>query len=382
MKAYLRQKDNSGYYHCILKWTDDEGKQQRKEVSTRIAIKGSNKRRAERRCEELRREYEEKYEYCKYAPTREMLFSDYIVDWLENHKHNIRQSTYEGYKRTITKNIIPYFKEVKVTVEQVEPRHIKELYARLLEKGLSANTVKHCHANIRKALAELVFEGILPYNAADRVKLPKMEKYHASFYTANQLKILLKVAQDTNSETSIMLAVFYGLRRSEICGLKWSAIDFQNKIIEIKSTVVRVTSVIREDNTKSESSHRTLPLVPGVENHLKALKEKQAEDKLFYGDTYQDNDYVLKWEDGKPYTPDYISNNFAKLLSDNDLPHIRFHDLRHSFASALLADGVSMKAVQEILGHSDFSTTANIYSHITDDAKTKALTQISNSLTS
>ena len=113
---------------------------------------------------------------------------------------------------------------------------------------------------------------------------------------------------------------------------------------------------------------------------MRDLQAKQADDKAFYGNTYIDTDYVLRWENGEPYLPDYISNQFSKLLEDNNMPHIRFHDLRHSFASALLAEGVSMKALQEILGHSDFSTTANIYSHVTDEAKTKALETMSQTL--
>ena len=191
---------------------------------------------------------------------------------------------------------------------------------------------------------------------------------------------MLRIAKGTNAETAVMLASYYGLRRSEICGLKWDAIDFEHKTIEIKSTAVRVTTVIREDNTKSDSSHRILTLIPEVEQHLKELQAKQAEDKEFYGNTYIETAYVLRWDNGEPYLPDYISSQFAKLLKDNNMPHIRFHDLRHSFASALLAEGVSMKAVQELLGHSDFSTTANIYSHVTDEAKTKALNQISDTL--
>lgn len=380
MKAYLRQKSNSSYYYCLLKWKDSDGNWHRKETSTRIPIKGNNKRRAEKYCEELRKQYEEKYECCKYTPVRDMMYSDYILFWLDNHKYNIRKSTYEGYRRTIKRHIIPYFKEIGVTVEQVEPHHIKKLYAMLMDEGLSANTVKHCHANIRKSLADLVFEGVLPFNAADRVKLPRIEKYHASYYTAEQLKELLRIAKGTNAETAVMLASYYGLRRSEICGLKWDAIDFEHKTIEIKSTAVRVTTVIREDNTKSDSSHRILTLIPEVEQHLKELQAKQAEDKEFYGNTYIETAYVLRWDNGEPYLPDYISSQFAKLLKDNNMPHIRFHDLRHSFASALLAEGVSMKAVQELLGHSDFSTTANIYSHVTDEAKTKALNQISDTL--
>ena len=380
MIGYIRIKPNSPYYYAVVKWKDVDKKWHRKEISTKIPVKGNNKRRAEKYCDELKRKYEEKYECCKYTPVRDMLYSEYISYWLDNHKYNIRKSTYEGYRRNIERYIVPYFDKLGITVEEIEPHHIKKLYSTLMDKGLSANTVKHCHANIRKSLADLVFEGILPFNAADRVKLPKIEKYHASYYTAEQLKEVLRIAKGTNIETAIILAIYYGLRRSEICGLKWNAVDFSHKTIEIKSTAVRVTTVIREDNTKSNSSHRTLALIPEVEQHLKELQAKQVDDKAFYGDTYIDTDYVLRWDNGDPFLPDYISNQFSKLLKNNSMPHIRFHDLRHSFASALLVEGVSMKAVQELLGHSDFSTTANIYSHVTDEAKTQALNKISNTL--
>ena len=379
MKAYLRTRTNAKCYYCLLKW-QVEGRQRSKEVSTGIPIKGNNKRKAEKRCEELRQEYEQKYELCSNISTQEMLFADYIVEWLRNYKVNIRQSTYESYKRTIETSISPYFKKLGIRVADLEPKHIREYYQYLLNNNLSANTVKHHHANISKALNDLVYEGVLPSNPASRVKLPKVDKYRASFYEADELNNLLKVSKGTDMELPIILAVYYGLRRSEVCGLKWAAIDFEQKTIEIKSTVVRTSTLIREDNTKSESSHRILPLLPQIEKYLTNLKICQKKDKLALGVAYKDNDYVIKWGDGQPIDPDYISRNFKKILEKNGLRIIRYHDLRHSCASMLISLGYSIKIIQGVLGHADYNTTANIYGHLSQKSETEAFNSIAEAL--
>ena len=247
----------------------------------------------------------------------------------------------------------------------------------MLNNNLSPNSVKRHHANISKALSDLVYDEIIPSNPASKVRLPKAERYTASFYTDEELKRLLSVISGERIEPAIVLAVYYGLRRSEICGLKWSSVNFQSKTIEIRSTVVKVNSLIKEDKTKSESSHRTLPLLRPIEKCLKELKSKQIGEKELFGREYLDSDYVMRWEDGRPIGPDYVSKKFRKILKKYNMRIIRFHDLRHSCASLLIANGVDMKVVQAILGHSDFSTTANIYAHLTNKAELTALTTVS-----
>lgn len=376
MKAYLRTRKNAKCYYCLLKWNEN-GIWHSKEVSTDIPIKGANKRKAEKKCEMLRLEYEDRYENRINSPTREMLFGDYMLAWLEDYKPNIRQSTYESYINTIKNSIAPYFNNLKITVEELEPQHIRSYYQYLLSNNLSPNSVKHHHANISKALSDLVYDEIIPSNPASKVRLPKAERYTASFYTDEELKRLLSVISGERIEPAIVLAVYYGLRRSEICGLKWSSVNFQSKTIEIRSTVVKVNSLIKEDKTKSESSHRTLPLLRPIEKCLKELKSKQIGEKELFGREYLDSDYVMRWEDGRPIGPDYVSKKFRKILKKYNMRIIRFHDLRHSCASLLIANGVDMKVVQAILGHSDFSTTANIYAHLTNKAELTALTMVS-----
>ena len=173
-----------------------------------------------------------------------------------------------------------------------------------------------------------------------------------------------------------MLAAFYGLRRSEVVGLKWDAIDFENKTIAIRHTVTACAEKGRRievaaDTTKTASSRRTLPLVPAFQTKLAALKEQQEKNRILCGRSYCTDylGYVLVDAMGNRLKLSYISTAFPALLKRNGLRPIRFHDLRHSCASLLLKNGVPMKQIQEWLGHSDFSTTANIYAHLDAGSK-------------
>ena len=174
----------------------------------------------------------------------------------------------------------------------------------------------------------------------------------------------------------IRVASYYGLRRSEVLGLKWDAFDFDNKTITIKHTVTigkidGKRQIYSKDRTKNKSSYRTLPLIDDIADRLLELKEQQEYFKKAFGKSYykKDKEYVFVKPDGKLTRPDYVSEHFKNLLKKLGLRHIRFHDLRHSCASLLLAKGIPMKAIQEWLGHSNFSTTANIYAHLDSNSK-------------
>lgn len=174
----------------------------------------------------------------------------------------------------------------------------------------------------------------------------------------------------------VKLAAFYGLRRSEVMGLRWDAVDFVHNTICIRHTVTGCTidgqyQIIAADTTKTRSSRRTLPLVPTVREMLLRLKEQQEQNQKICGQSYSREfaDYICVNKLGERIRPAYLSSCFSKALEQNHLRHIRFHDLRHSCATLLLAHGVPLKQIQEWLGHSDFSTTANIYAHL--DAASK-----------
>ena len=161
------------------------------------------------------------------------------------------------------------------------------------------------------------------------------------------------------------------LRRSEVLGLKWDSIDFDTGMITIKHTVVRYTDIVEKDCTKNESSYRSFPLSDDVKTILLSLKNKESENRTLFENEYVENDYIFKWDNGECFKPDYISKKFRLLLTKNDLRQIRFHDLRHSCASLLVANGFTLKDIQEWLGLSDIQTTANIYAHLDIERKNK-----------
>lgn len=318
--------------------------------------------------------------------TKDKLFESYMKDWLESHKNNLEENTYDSYF-TIVIKISEYFSGKNITLESLKPINIQEFYNSLYKKGLSTNTVLHYHANIRKALSMAVKLDIIPSNPADKIERPKKAQFIGDFYTLTELQLLFEKTKGDPLELVILITSFYGLRRSEVLGLKWSSIDFEKNIITIKHKVVQRNakknrSMLLKDKTKNKSSYRSLPLLPVITDILKKHKEKIKEDKKMCGDSYitEYEDYICVDSIGKLFRPEYVTDHFKLLLKNNGLRHIRFHDLRHSCASLLLSKGVPMKAIQEWLGHSTYSTTANFYTHLEDNYKTESANVLANYL--
>jgi len=316
-----------------------------------------------------------------------ILFTDFMLEWLEMMKQCVELTTFATYNTIVANRIVPYFLEKRYTLTEIEenPKYIQDYYQYELDLGLTANTVIHRHANIRKALQYAFQIGLIKSNPADRVERPKKQKYVASYYNAEELDILFEVSKGDPMELAIVLAAFYGLRRSEVVGLKWDAIDFERKTITIQYTVTEVNFgdgngnvIIEKKRTKSKTSRRTLPLVKPFENLLIHLYNKQRKNRQLCGDCYCTDylDFIYVNEIGERIKPGYLTQHFSILLKNNDLRKIRFHDLRHSCASLLYANGVSLKQIQEWLGHSDISTTSNIYTHLDYSSKVSSANAI------
>ena len=239
-----------------------------------------------------------------------------------------------------------------------------------------------------RALKYAVKIDLISVNPADKVERPKADKFIGSFYDSNEVQALFEAAKGTLIEIPIFLGAFYGLRRSEALGLKWDAIDFQNNTITIRHTVTSCNLdgkhiQIAQDTTKTKASMRTLPLVPAFKEKLLKLKEQQEEYRRVCGRCYNKKylEYICVDEMGTLISPHYLTASFPKLLEKNNLRHIRFHDLRYSCASLLLANDVPLKHIQEWLGHSDIGTTANIYSHLDYKSKITSANVMDNILT-
>ena len=367
VSGHLSEK--KGHYYAVITYKDGLGNRKTKWIATGLPVKG-NKKRAEAFLNEQKLKYEE----IDSSP-EEILFADYMEEWLEIVKTSIATVTYSSYSMMVKKTIAPYFRRRKIKLVDLTAKDIQNFYLAEL-KRVSANTVIHYHANIHKALKYAVKLDLIPTNPADKIERPRKGSFKGSFYDTEEMKLLLEAVKGTKFEVPVMLAAFYGLRRSEVLGLKWDAVDFDKNTITIKHTVTSCELdgkriLVKEDRTKNKASMRTLPLVDFVKEKLLSLKAEQEENRMLCGKSYMKdfNGYICVNEIGDLIRPTYLTVEFPKLLEKKGLRRIRFHDLRHSCASLLIANGVPMKQIQEWLGHSDFSTTANIYAHLDYSSK-------------
>lgn len=378
--------ERKGIYYAIVSYYVD-GRRKQKSVSTGLSVKG-NKRRALEFLENLKRTYETK-ESMENMDGSRLLMTDYMDEWLKIVKPLVERATYKSYDNMVSARIRPHFEKLNLLLTEVEPKHIKMLYDEILEQGYTTNTVIHYHAVLHQALAYAVKNDYILSNPADRVKRPKKNKHISSFYTKEEILTLLDIAKDDPIYIPIVLSAYYGFRRSETLGMRWSAIDFENKTITVNHKVTELTEngktiVYAEDKLKTKSSYRTLPLIPVVEEKLLEHKAKLERNQKLFGNSYckEYMDYVCVDEMGKLFRPNFISDHFGWLLKKYGLKKITFKELRHSCASMLVAEGIPMKSIQEWLGHSNFSTTADIYSHIDYHAKQQSAAAIGNALQS
>ena len=268
-------------------------------------------------------------------------FTSFLRDWLKMMKTQVAVTTYSAYANVMLNRIIPYFDEhhPSIRLNAITAKHIQDYYTYEMEVNhVSANTVKHRHANIHKALSYAYKTDMIQTNPADKVELPKVEKYSGNVYNKKQLEELFQAIKGDPAEFGVVTAAFYGLRRSEVVGLKWDAVDFEKKTITIKHTIQQTKvdgklQIVPCDRTKTKSSCRTLPLVAPYEAILLKMRENQKENRKLCGSCYCTDylDYIYVNEIGEIIKPDYLTTHFKAFLEEHNMPHIRFHDLRHPY---------------------------------------------------
>ena len=311
----------------------------------------------------------------KMGHYRDMLFSDYIKEWLKSIENQVAKSTYKGYYDHVNGRMIPYFENEELHLKDVTIADIYNYIEYLFSEGLKPNTVKHHRSILSCIFTRAVEQELFEYNFINNLKPIKSDQYIGNFYKHDELLYLFEVVKETTIRLEVILAAVYGLRREEVLGLKWDAIDFKRKTITIKHTVQRFkingkTQFVFKDKTKSQTSYRTLPLFDFIEILLKEYKEIYAEYKKFFGNSYitEYREYVCLMPNGELMKPGYLSHTFAKILEDNNLKRIRLHDLRHSCATLLIQNKVPVKDIQIWLGHSNIQTTM-IYTHLDETNK-------------
>mgnify|MGYP001080527783 CR=1 FL=1 len=324
----------NGKYYAVLNYKNAGGQRKTKWISLGLPEKG-NKRKAEAELARLRAEFEPPKEAGDLSS--DMLFADYLLEWLEIAKGRLAHATYGAYQGLLKSTIVPYFRKKKLTLRELEARHLQMFYSEMLRR-VTPNTVIHYHAVIHSALKYAVKTDMLIQNVADKVDRPRKNSFQPVFLSADEMQKMFEALRGTKLELPVLVAAFYGLRRGEVVGLKWDAIDFEQGTISVKRTV---TSTIidgkyqefEQQSAKTKSSLRTLPLIGSFREYFMQVKEAQELNKQVCGNcyNYEYDGFVFVDELGERMRVEYLTNAFPKFLESHGLRRMRFHDLRHPY---------------------------------------------------
>lgn len=378
-------EEKNGYLYGIMTYYDQAGKRIKKWLSTGLPERG-NRRKAKEIAEKKAEEYAELIEIdmnnlngrmLRHSEAnqekRYMLFVDYLAEYIENRKPKLSATSYYNYSHTYIIRFGAFFKKLRLI--DITENEIKAFYNSERKRGIKEITLRHYNCVLRPALRQAYLNKLIPDNPFDFLEPISKKSKPISYYDKDEMRELLNRIKGHPFEVPFTLAAYYGFRRSEVLGLRWSAIDFEHKLISVNhKLVVMNRQVILTDELKTKTSNRTLPLLPPIEKLLLEHKAQIERNKEKFGIAYIKNylQYVCVEPNGKIMYPDNLTEQWSKFMKGNGLRHIRFHDLRHSCASNMLASGVPLKEIQDWLGHADFSTTANIYSHLDFSSKVKA----------
>lgn len=384
----ITRKNASGqsYYYIKLSYKDPiSHKWRQKMISTHLEVKGSK-----RKAEALKNEAIHNYSYLEMLPEEyntdidpDITLCDYLDNWLYRKKNELECSTYESYEYRASQ-IRNYFKVKNPRLKDVTAGMVDKFVTYLLQYGktnqktaekepLAVRTVRSIKSILLSVYNQAAVDGLVESNPVALVtvhgKKDRDFQEDMLFLTEKECTDLMNFlacggeARFHKLVPICFFGIYYGLRRSEILGLKWDAVDYDKKTLRIQHTVVRVKTTEAKDSTKTVNSCRTLALFHTAEQCLAKVKAEQDRNREFFGSDYQDSRYIFTWEDGRSYDPNYISRLFCKAAEAYGRPEITLHKLRHTCASLLINKGWDVKKLQYWLGHSDTSTTLNIYSH-------------------
>ncbi|MFH5182904.1 tyrosine-type recombinase/integrase [Paenibacillus sp. TAB 01] len=298
-----------------------------------------------------------------YRKPVKQLLEKYLSDWLESKRISLKSNTYASYKHHIEYHIIPAMGKIDIT--KLTPAEIGKFYATLLnEKKLAEGTVRDVHKVFTAALNQAVKWGIIQRNPAALVEKPRAGRKELSVWTAEQAKEFLKIALTDRLYVAFLLALSTGMRQGEILGLRWKDVDLEAGTLHIVQTLSHDGKELSA-GTKTKSGNRTVSIDADLVKILRKQKARILQERLKAQEgEYTDYDLVTPTSKGTPVTPRNLSRTFYRLLSQSEVPHITFHDLRHTHATLLLTQGIHPKVVAERLGHADMRVTLEIYSHV------------------
>ncbi|HEY8416383.1 MAG TPA: site-specific integrase [Thermaerobacter sp.] len=312
-----------------------------------------------------------------YVQPERMTVAEYLRFWLEDVRSRVAPTTYQRYAIIVEQHLIPALG--RHPLQKLHPAHIHAYYQQALVRGrrngrggLSKRTVLHHHRVLHAALEYAVRLQLLPRNPADVVRPPRPEKREMQVLDPEGVQRLLEAARHRRLYVAILLAVTTGMRRGEILALRWEDVDLEAGVIRVRQTLVRTKEGLQFTDPKTDHSRRVIRIGPAVVQALRRHRAQQAEEKLRLGPAYQDHGLVVARTDGQPYSPGEFSRTFTELARQAGVPHLRFHDLRHTHATLLLRAGTPIKAVTERLGHASAAFTLDTYGHSLPDMQEAA----------
>ena len=369
-----KRKDGQKAFQLIAELPPDPltGKRQRK-YATIIGSKKEAEKALHKLIDEL--------QYGEYIDRSDITVEAWMQEWLELYiKNTISPTTYVSYVDNMNNYIFPTLG--KVQLQNLSTSQIQKLINTLSNcsprsgKPMSPKTVKNIFLNINAAMEKAELLGMIRKNPCKYVVLPKVPRPVGTAYDEEEIQKLLTASKGTDLELPLYIEVCLGLRRGELLALKYSAIDWDNNTLSILESRVTAGNEVIVKSPKTHSGKRDL-IVPA--HLMKMLHKKHVwymQQKLLLGGDFTDSDLIICQPNGKPFHPDHFAKKFRKLLKDHGLRKIRFHDLRHTNASLMIASGIDIKVAQQRLGHSDVTTTLNIYSHVLERANREAANTI------
>jgi integrase len=375
MKGHIRER-SSGHWAIILDQRDPaSGKRKRRWHSFT-----GTKRTAQIECARLISEMQR----GTYLEPSKTTVAQFLDRWLADIKARVSPKTYERYEQVCHKNIVPLLGAVLLS--KLKPAQISEAYAKALASGrrkrtggLSPRTVHHLDVILKGALAQAVKWEMLVRNPAGAVDTPKVERTPMKTYDLEQTAELIEAVRGRRIFVPTILAALCGLRRGEIAALRWRNIDLVVGQLAVVQSAEQTKAGVRYKEPKSGSA-RTVALSATVVAELKAHRIQQAQELLRVGKRLSDDDFVVAQADGLPLRPHSLGQEWVRFLASSTLPHIRFHDLRHTHATHMLKSGIHPKIASERLGHSKVGITLDIYSHVLPNMQTDAVALVDDAL--
>lgn len=329
---------------------------------------------------EALRIFEMKKQRQEIVMPTELTVGMWLERWLEEVvRPNRARSTTYGYENMIKNHIKPALG--KTVLQELSPQQIQSYYLHKRQEGLGANTVHKHHQLLFTALECAVRQELLGRNPARRVEPPAKEMPRHTFYNTEQLRMLFLAVRGEPLEPAVKLAGYLGLRRSEICGLKWENVDLKNGTIAICMARTTIGGVTINKVPKTNSSMRTLGIsgLSDLEEMLHHMWNEQHQRRLA-NPRFNPEGFVLVHANGQPYAPDYVSGWFTKFIKAHGLPYLTLHGLRHSFASAANELHIPLFKISKALGHSNTSVTSQVYTHLFDDTQNEVLSQVASAI--